>query len=137
MDFRTIVNALLKIFYYAYAHLIKVYVFFVPLPIQIPVLTILDFTNQYNEKNKKRFLDTFETPLPIININIEPEFYDKKEYSSFYFFDFDFRLIVFFLPYLQCCFWENPFGLLQLIDFLYFILHLPPLVLLRDVFIII
>jgi len=81
MDFRTIVNALLKIFYYAYAHLIKVYVFFVPLPIQIPVLTILDFTNQYNEKNKKRFLDTFETTLPIININIEPEFYDKKEYK--------------------------------------------------------
>jgi hypothetical protein len=62
--------------------------------------------------------------------------YDKKEYSSFYFFDFDFRLIVFFLPYLQYCFWENPFGLLQLIDFLYFILHLPPLVLLGGVFII-
>lgn len=81
MDFRSIVNSLLKIFYYAYAHLIKVYVFFVPLPIHIPVPTILDFTIQYNEKNKKRFLDTFEKTLPIVNINIEPEFYDKKEYK--------------------------------------------------------
>jgi hypothetical protein len=81
MDIRSIVNSLLKIFYYAYAHLIKIYVFFVPLPIKIPVPTILDFTNQYIERNKKRFLDTFETPLPIININIEPEFYDKKEHK--------------------------------------------------------
>lgn len=81
MDLRLIINYLLKVFYYAYSHLVKVYVFFVPLPIQIPVPTILDFTNQYIEKNKKRFLDTYENPLAIININIEPEFYDKKEHK--------------------------------------------------------
>ena len=29
-------------------------------------------------------------------------------------------------PYLQCCFCEKPLGRLQLILFLYFILHFPP-----------
>lgn len=81
MDFRSFINYLLIIFYYTYSHLIKVYVFFVPFPIQIPVPTILDFTNQYIEKNKKRFLDTYKNQLAIININIEPEFYNKIEYK--------------------------------------------------------
>jgi hypothetical protein len=37
------------------------------------------------------------------------------------------RLFFLVLPYLQYCFWENPFGRLQWILFLYFIDHfLPP-----------
>ena len=40
----------------------------------------------------------------------------------------DYNLFQYFFvrPNLQCCFWETPFGLLQLMLFLYFIVHLPP-----------
>jgi len=81
MDFRIFVNYVLKIFYYTYGYLSRVYIFFVPLPIQMPVPTIIDFTNKYIKNNKKRFLDTFENPLAIINVNVEPEFYDKKQHK--------------------------------------------------------
>jgi hypothetical protein len=81
MDFRSFINSILRVFYYTYAYLLKVYVFFVPLPIQIPVPTIIDFTNQYIEKNKKKFLDTFNIDYPMANINIENEFYDKKAHK--------------------------------------------------------
>lgn len=82
MDFKIFANFILKILYYAYGYLSKVYVFFVPLPIVVRLPTIIDFTNQYIEKNKKKFLSTFNAEVTNPNSNIEQEFYNKTDYKQ-------------------------------------------------------
>jgi hypothetical protein len=72
----------LNIFLKIYLYFIKIFSFFLKTKQLVRKPTIIDITNQYIEKNKNRFLDSFNKKNDIINISIEPEFYKKEEYKQ-------------------------------------------------------
>ena len=70
-----------KLYFIIYLFFYRIYIIFFPIAKQIHVPSILDVTNEYIEKRKRKFLESFDKTMDF-NTNIEEVFYNKDKYKK-------------------------------------------------------
>jgi len=70
-----------KLYFIIYLFFYRIYIIFFPIEKKIHVPSILDVTNEYIEKRKQKFLESFDKIMDF-NTNIEQDFYNKDKYKK-------------------------------------------------------